>query len=126
SGLKYTPLTIDLRKKWTDADFPLGPHVGGAAVEPVDTSAGRLEVFSNGNFCVGDQGGQRSALPKGNLDLMVNAVDWVTHNTELLSIRGKQRNYRPITDPGDAERTFLKWLNLLLPIALVLLYGLFR
>ncbi|MBX2982920.1 MAG: GldG family protein [Flavobacteriales bacterium] len=126
SGLKYTPLTIDLRKKWTDADFPLGPQVVGAAVEPVDTSAGRLVVFSNGNFCVGDQGGQRSALPKGNLDLMVNAVDWVTHNTELLSIRGKQRNYRPITDPGDAERTFLKWLNLLLPIALVLLYGLFR
>jgi len=126
SGLKYTPLTIDLRKKWTDADFPLGPQVLGGAVEPVDTSAGRLVVFSNGNFCTGDQGGQQAALPKGNLDLMVNATDWVTRNTELLSIRGKQKNYRPITDPGDTERSFLKWLNLLLPIVVVLLYGLFR
>ncbi len=126
SAVQYTPLTIDLRKKWTNSDFPLGPQVVGAAVESVDTTEGRLVVFSNGNFCVGDQGGQQTELPQGNLDLMVNAVDWVTHNTELLSIRGKEKNYRPIQDPGDSKRTFLKWLNLLLPISVVLLYGLFR
>ena len=78
------------------------------------------------NFCTGDQGGRPVQLPKGNLDLMVNATDWVTHNTQLLSIRGKEKDYRPIADPGEARRTTLKWLNLLLPIAVVLLYGLFR
>lgn len=126
SGVQQAPLTIDLRKAWGAADFTHGPQVLGAAVEAADTAMGRLVVFTNGNFCTGDQGGQPIALPQGNLDLMVNATDWVTRNTALLSIRGKERNHRPITDPGDAQRSFLKWLNLLLPIAVVLTYGLVR
>lgn len=120
------PLAIDLRRKWTDADFTAGPQVLGMALEPADTARGRLVVFSNGNFCTGDQGGRQVALPKGNLDLMVNATDWVVRNTALLSIRGKQPGNRPITDPGATGRTLAKWINLLLPIALVLLYGLLR
>lgn len=126
SNVLPAPLNIDLRRTWSGADFPLGPQVLGAALERKDSSASRLVVFSNGNFCTGDQGGRPVQLPKGNLDLMVNATDWVTHNTQLLSVRGKEKDYRPITDPGEAERTTLKWLNLLLPIAVVLLYGLFR
>ena len=126
SNVLPTPLTIDLRKTWGDAEFPLGPQVVAAAVETPDSIPSRMVVFSNGNFCTGDQGGQQSQLPKGNLDLMVNAVDWVTGNTHLLSIRGREKEYRPIIDPGETRRAALKWLNLLLPIALVLLYGLFR
>lgn len=124
SAVRPAPLLIDLRKPWTDADYDAGPQVLGAALEPRDTAQGRLVVFSNGNFCTGDQGGQQVSLPKGNLDLMVNATDWVSRNTGLLSIRGKQKEHRPIQDPGDARRALLKWMNLLLPVALVLLYGL--
>lgn len=126
SGALQAPLVVDLRHAWSDADFAAGPQVVGAALEPRDTAQGRLAVFSNGSFCTGDQGGQQVSLPQGNLDLMVNAVDWVTRNTGLLSIRGKQKSFRPIRDPGDQMRTLLKWLNLLLPVALVLLYGLAR
>ncbi len=126
SNILPAPLNIDLRRAWSDADFPLGPQVLGASLERKDSIGSRLVVFSNGDFCTGDQGGRPVQLPKGNLDLMVNATDWVTHNTQLLSVRGKEKDYRPITDPGEAKRTSLKWLNLLLPIAVVLLYGLFR
>lgn len=126
SGLRPLPLNINFQKAWTDADFALGPQVMGIALQPKDTASGRLVVFSSGTFCTGLQGGRRIQLPKGNLDLMVNATDWVTHNTALLSVRGKVKSYRPITDPGEAVRTTLKWINLLLPVALVLLYGLLR
>ncbi|MBS1939426.1 MAG: Gldg family protein, partial [Bacteroidetes bacterium] len=126
SGVLATPLNIDLRKTWTDADFPLGPQTLGAAMEPRDSTRGRLVVFTNGSFCTGEQNGRTTRLPKGNLDLMVNAADWVTHHTALLSLRGKEKNYRPITDPGETARTTLKWLNLLLPPGIVLLYGLLR
>lgn len=126
SAVLPASLVIDLRRKWTDADFTAGPQVLGVAMEPADTAQGRLVVFSNGSFCTGDQGGRQTALPKGNLDLMVNAADWVLRNTALLSIRGKQPGNRPIADPGEARRALLKWMNLLLPIALVLLYGLLR
>ncbi|MBS1568444.1 MAG: GldG family protein [Bacteroidetes bacterium] len=126
SGVLATPLNMDLRKAWTDADFPLGPQMLGAAREPHDSTRGRLVVFSNGSFCTGEMNGRTTRLPKGNLDLMVNATDWVTHHTALLSMRGKEKNYRPITDPGEAARTSLKWLNLLLPPGIMLLYGLLR
>ncbi len=126
SGVLATPLNIDLRKTWTDADFPLGPQTLGAAMAPRDSTRGRLVVFTNGSFCTGEQNGRTTRLPKGNLDLMVNAADWVTHHTSLLSLRGKEKNYRPITDPGETARTTLKWLNLLLPPGIVLLYGLLR
>lgn len=126
SGVLPDPFQIEMTRTLSAEAFLDGPQVLGAALEPVDSTQGRLVVFSNGNFCTGDQGGQQVSLPKGNLDLMVNAVDWAVHNTELLSIRGKQRSYRPIADPGDRTRAALKWLNLLLPVALVLLYGLAR
>lgn len=126
SGVLPAPFQIDLRKTLGPEAFMDGPQVLGAALEPMDTTRGRLVVFSNGSFCTGDQGGQQISLPKGNLDLMVNATDWVMHNTELLSIRGKQREHRPIKETGDHVRILLKWLNLLLPVALVWLYGLVR
>lgn len=126
SGVVNVPLTIVPTKTWADTDFPLGPQTLGAALEPRDSSKGRLVVFSNGSFCTGKQNGRTTRLPKGNLDLMVNATDWVTHHTALLSMRGKEKDYRPIKDPGEAARTTLKWLNLLLPPGLVLLYGLMR
>lgn len=126
SAVQPAPFLIDLRHRWSDADFRSGPQVLGAAVERTDASGGRLVVFGNGNFCTGDQGGQQVALPKGNLDLMVNATDWVQRNTALLSIRGKQQDHRPIADQGEGVRNLLKWMNLLLPVVIVLLYGLGR
>lgn len=126
SGVVPLPFTIDLRKQWTGADFPLGPQVVGAAVEGTPGDSARLVVFGNGNFCTGDQGGKQVQLPKGNLDLMVNAADWVTRNTALLDVRGKTKDYRPIRDPGEAARTTLKWTNLLLPVAIALLLSLAR
>ncbi len=126
SSSQPLPFTVDLRRPWTDADFTGGAQTVGVALEPADPGHGRLVVFSNGNFCTGDQDGRQVALPKGNLDLMVNATDWVMKNTDLLSIRGKSSDHRPIRDPGDAMRNRLKWLNLLLPMGVVLLYALLR
>lgn len=126
SGVLPAPFQVDLRLTLGEESFRDGPQVLGAALDPVDSTQGRFVVFSNGNFSVGDQGGQQISLPQGNLDLMVNATDWVMRNTDLLSIRGKQRVFRPIRDPGDTVRALLKWVNLLLPVALVLLYGLGR
>lgn len=126
SALVPAPVELDPGRPWSEADFRDGPQVLGAAIEPADSTAGRLVVFTNGTFTTGDQGGRQLTLPQGNLDLMVNAVDWVTHNTDLLSVRGKRKEYRPLSDPGATKRALLKWMNLLLPIVLVLLYGLFR
>lgn len=121
------PLFIDLARQWSDADFPLGPRTVGAEVE-VGTGAqrGRLIVFTNGGFATTGMGQMPQQLPQGNIDLVVNAVDRATGMNDLLGLRGKAVEYRPLATISDARRATLKWLNLLLPIAGAVAYGLMR
>lgn len=125
SELVEAPFHIDLRREWTPADFTVGPQMLGAALEMSRPSAdpSRLVVFGNGSFCTGIQGGKVVQLPPGNINLMVNAIDWVSHDTALLELRGKEAGHRPIEMPDEARRAWLKWMNLLLPMAVVLLLG---
>ena len=57
---------------------------------------------------------------------MINSIDWMTDDTGLIDLRTKGIKYRPIDDLKDSKKTFLKYLNFLLPLILVLLYGLYR
>ncbi|MBK7268837.1 MAG: Gldg family protein [Flavobacteriales bacterium] len=127
SALLSTPLQLDIQKQWTDADFTAGPQTLAVAVEgPFGNGGGaRMVVMSNGNFAVNGEG-QGGQLNPDNVNLLVNAVDWVSDQTGLIELRGKGVDYRPLDELTDARRSGLKWLNLLLPIALVVLYGLFR
>jgi hypothetical protein len=50
----------------------------------------------------------------------------MTDDTGLIDLRTKGIKYRPIDELEDSKKTFLKYLNFLLPIILVLLYGLLR
>ena len=61
-----------------------------------------------------------------NVNLLVNAVDWVTDSTGLIELRSKGITYRPIDELTDAERTTIKWTQLLLPILLVVGIGVGR
>ncbi len=128
SGTVPSPQIIDLRKQWTEADFPRGPQTVGAEVAgPFGGGAeGHLILFTNGGFCVSGTAERPVQLPDGNINLMVNAVDRATGQNDLLGLRGKEVNYRPIDDLSDGTRSGLKWLNLLLPVLLAVLYGIGR
>ncbi len=124
-----SPQFIDIHKQWTDADFTAGPQTVGAEVESIfgGTRPAHLIVFSNGGFCVSGSGQQQPAqLPDGNINLVVNAVDRATGSNDLLGLRGKEINYRPLDTISDAKRGALKWLNLLLPALLAVIYGIGR
>lgn len=142
SSLRYTPLLftsdhsntlpgpqfIDVRKQWTDADFPLGRQTVAAEVESRfgGTNLTHLIVFAEGSFCVNGGGQQATQLPESNVNLMVNAIDRATGSNDLLGLRGKEINYRPIDRLSDGTRASLKWLNLLLPVVVTVLYGIGR
>lgn len=128
SELVDVPFSIDLRRQWQEADFTAGPQVLGAALEQTGANGQdqRMVVFGNGSFCTGIQAGKVVQLPQGNIDLMVNAIDWVSHRTALLALRGKEAGYRPIEMPDEARRSWLKWMNLLVPMGAVVLFGVLR
>ena len=128
SGTLPSPQIIDLRKQWTEADFPLGPQTVGAEVEGRfgNGPEGHLILFTNGGFCVSGTQERPVQLPASNLNLMVNAVDRATGQNDLLGLRGKEVNYRPIDDLSDGKRSGLKWMNLLLPVLMAVIYGIGR
>ena len=128
SGTVPSPQIIDIRKQWTEADFPLGPQAVGAEVVGSFGGGpqGHLILFTNGGFCVSGTQERPMELPDGNINLMVNAVDRATGQNDLMGLRGKEVNYRPIDDLSDATRSGLKWMNLLLPVLVTVIYGIGR
>ncbi len=57
---------------------------------------------------------------------MVNSIDFLSDDTGLIDLRTKGVTSRPLDQVEDGKKAFLKWLNFLLPIVLILVYGIFR
>ena len=127
SGTIRAPLYFDIQRQWSENDFPMSGLVVAGLLE------GRLSgerdskilLVSDGDFAVnGPQKGNQ--LPQDNVSLMVNSVDWLSDDTGLIDLRTKEVTSRPIKEMQDGTKALLKWLNFLLPILLVIIYGLIR
>ncbi len=127
SALK-APQYFNIQKQWTQADFPQRNLTMAAAVEG-KLSGGmitRLVVFGDGDFAVtGPQQGQQRR-PADNISLLTNSIDWLSDDTGLISLRTKGVTSRPIDQLEDSTKAILKYTNFVLPILLVIGYGLVR
>lgn len=128
TGTVDVPNVIDLQRQWTDADLMAGPRTVAAALEGklAMGAPSRMVVFSNGAFPLNGGGAQPTAINPDNVNVVVNAVDWVTDRTGLIELRGKGLGYRPLAPLTDGQRAAVKWAMVLLPIGLVLTGGLLR
>jgi len=128
SGTLNPPLTFDVSKKWTDRDFPLsGLTVAGVLSGRFSGNANSTIILvGDGDFPVNGEGQRPQQLQPDNINLMVNAIDWLSDETGLIDLRTKAITARPLKDVDEGRKLFLKWLNFLLPIILIILYGIFR
>jgi gliding-associated putative ABC transporter substrate-binding component GldG len=127
SGTARAPLYFDIQRQWTENDFPMsGIAVAGILEGKLSgTTDSKIVLVSDGDFAVsGPQRGQQ--LPQDNVSLMVNSIDWLSDDTGLIDLRTKEVTSRPIKELPDGTRSFLKWLNFLLPIVLIIIYELIR
>lgn len=123
SGSVKAPTYFDINKKWSDVDFPQrNLTIGGVLEGLFGGSPAKMIVFSDGAFPVTGQRQQNA----DNVNLMVNAIDWLSDDTGLIDLRTKGVTSRPIEDLEDSRRSFLKYLNFALPILLLLVYGFIR
>lgn len=83
----------------------------------------RMVVIGDGNFMqtqYAQQGGP-------NLVLFLNAVDWLSQDSDLIGIRSREAAIRPLKpDISDNTKQTVKFANILVPPVLVLLLGMFR
>ena len=122
------PQVIDIQKQWANAEFSKGPQVVGATLEGYfgSRTKARLAVLTNGTFFLNGQGGQMTQVNPDNVNLLVNAVDWVSDETGLIELRTRGATYRPIKELEDNKRDLMKAMNMLVPFLLVIAYGLAR
>lgn len=125
SGTQPAPVFFNIQKQWTNADFPLSKIVMGAAFTGnlSGTVPSKMIVISNGTFGVNGSGERASQLPPDNVNLLVNAIEWLTDNTGLMELRTKGITSRPLKQLEDGQRTFYKYLNFLLPVAAIVIFG---
>lgn len=128
SNALKAPQYFDIQKKWTEADLPLSNLVLAAAVEgPLSGSKpSKLVIIADGDFVINGPGQQARRLQPDNVNLISNAIDWLSDDTGLISLRTKGVTSRPIDELDDATKTILKYINFLVPVLLVMGYGVIR
>jgi len=127
TGSLKAPQYFDVQKQWTENDFPSSGLVTGGVLEgPIaGTVSTKMVVITDGDFVVNGPRGQAQQLQPDNVSLMVNGIDWLSDDTGLIELRTRSITSRPIKEMEDSTKMVLKYLNFLLPIILVILYGLF-
>jgi gliding-associated putative ABC transporter substrate-binding component GldG len=116
---------FNIERDWQESDFPISNLVVGGSVEgPIAGGAStRMVVLGDADFPKSKQGNQ---VNPDNINLLVNAIDWLSDETGLVGLRTKGATARPLEELEEGKRKFLKILNFGLPILLVIVYGIYR
>ena len=126
-ALVGVPLGVTISGKFTSAyagkpvptdTAAAAPPAGPPIAESPDT---RIVLIGDGDFARDSYLGNRD-----NLTLFANIVDYLVDNAGLITIRSKDATLPPLEQVSDGTKKLLKYGNLVVPPALVLLVGLIR
>ncbi len=128
SGLVSAPTYIDINKRWQESDFNSPKQVVAVAVTGPIAGSGnaKMVIITNGTFAVNGQGQQQQQLNEDNVNLVSNAIDWLSDDTGLIDLRTKGVTSRPLKQIDDTKRNLYKWGNVVFPILLILFIAFIR
>jgi ABC-type uncharacterized transport system involved in gliding motility auxiliary subunit len=128
SGTQQAPVYFDVSKQWGQADFPMkGLTVAGVLSGPIaGQTSSTIVLIGDGDFAVNGEGDQARQQSADNVSLLVNSIDYLSDDTGLIELRTKGVTNRPLKQIEDGKKAFIKYLNFLLPLLLVIIYGIFR
>ncbi len=86
-----------------------------------------LIVIGDGDFVQnGEPGQKQQRLPDDNINLMANSIDYLADDTGLIALRTKGITDRPLEIISQGAKNALKYINVFVPILLILGYGFVR
>jgi len=129
TGIERPPVYFNVSKQWANNDFPYKSLPVAVAVDGkiVNNIYSKMVIFGSGDFATNGSGQTAQKLEPDNINLMANAIDWLSDDTGLIALRTKAVNARPITpNLEDSTKTLIKYFNFLFPILLIIGYGIIR
>ena len=128
SGVKNSEIQFDLGKEWTDEDFAAPKQILAAYVSLSEqTGLGNgLVIIGDGDFAINGPRNNARQLNPDNVNLLVNSVDFLSDETGLIELRTRGISYRPLRTLDEGSVQLIKYLNLLGPLGIITLYGIFR
>ena len=128
SGTENPPVYFNIRRNWQQQDFPLSnlSVCGLLSGKIAGEATSKLIVVSDGDFPINGEGQQARQIPPDNLNFIVNAIEWLSDDTGLIDLRAKEVHSRPLDQMDDGKKVLLKYLNFLLPILLIIGFGISR
>jgi gliding-associated putative ABC transporter substrate-binding component GldG len=128
SGAENAPVTFNISRNWQQQDFPRSALTVCALVSGKQAGGmtSRMIIISDGDFPLNGEGQQARQISPDNLNLLVNSIDWLSDDTGLIDLRTKEVTSRPLDQMEDGKKAFLKYLNFLLPLFLIIGIGVFR
>jgi gliding-associated putative ABC transporter substrate-binding component GldG len=125
SGTQPAPVYFNLEKRWTDMDFPKKRIPVAALVQDKNTGS-KIVVVSDGDMSVNGTGRNARQIQPDNANFMVNAIDFMSDDTGLIQLRSKQVKMRPLDQIDESKKSWLKILNFILPILIIIAVGIIR
>jgi gliding-associated putative ABC transporter substrate-binding component GldG len=126
SNTIQAPQVLTIDKQWTESDFTRQHITVAATLEKKNPTPMKMVIIGDGDFPVNGSPQQQRRLQPDNVNLLANAIDWLSDDTGLIELRTKGAVSRPIEELDDTTRSILKYTNFLLPIVLAIGYGIFR
>ena len=128
SGVQKAPLFFDVHRRWESTDYKKPEQVVAALFEGklAGGNRARLIVITDGDFPVNGEGQRQQRIQPDNVNLLVNAVDWLSDDTGLIELRTQGVVARLLDPIDDKTKAMYKWINFLLPLLLGVGYGIFR
>ncbi|NLJ07464.1 MAG: hypothetical protein GX437_07330 [Sphingobacteriales bacterium] len=127
AGSERVPFYIDLTKQWSDNDFNRSSIPVAVAVEGsrYGNHKAKMIIITNGDFFLNDEQGRLQGAPD-NLNFIAGAIDWISDESGLAELRTKTIQTRPLRQISESRKNFIKYLNVVSPILIVILYGILR
>jgi len=128
SGIVPMPVQFYIEKQWADRDYQNPNQIIMATLEGkiIGDNESKIVITTDGDFVLNGEGEDRHPVEQDNINLFVNSIDWLSGQTELIELRNRGVSSRPLDKLRDETQMIIKYSNFLLPILLLIFYGLFR
>jgi gliding-associated putative ABC transporter substrate-binding component GldG len=117
SGTKEAPIFFDYQKQWTQKDFN-HPHNIVAALLTNEDNNSAIVTITDADFVLDNI---VSTSFTDNIKFIINSIEWLADNSGLIQLRNKYTVFSFLEPVSEPYKELLKYLNLFLPIILVII-----